>query len=268
MLFRMLTLLALLAFRGEMAVAQQRLPTPVGGSFADDFSFFNRGQWFLSNGWVGGDHSDCMLSAGNVVSRPGSVELVLKKEPNKLRQFTCGDLQSQRLYGYGTYEVRLRPAEGSGILTTFFIYSNSDGKTDEIDFMFLGRDLARAQLNYTAAGKRSQGITVDLASDATKANYYALEWLPDSIRWFAGGKLVHEVRRSPETPLPSRPGKLFVSVWNGRGANMAQWLGDFTDQGKPVSAVIDYVSYTKMGEPCQFQKSVACQSGANGRPAR
>ncbi len=266
----LLTLLLLIALHGNVATAQQRMPPQRGVSFVDRFATFDRAQWFLSNGWVGGDHSDCTLSGANVVHHPGSVELVLKRQLNKLRQFTCGDLQSQRLYGYGTYEVRLRSVAAPGVVTTFFTYVRTEpgGRQDEINFTFLGRSPGRAQVGYVADGQKFPGAEFDLSPDVRTATDYAFEWLPDSIRWFVAGKLAYEVRRTPGKPFPSKPGKIFVSIWNGRGENMAQWLGKFVDPGTPLAATIEHVSFTEMGQPCQFPSSVACYPGANGRRER
>jgi endo-1,3-1,4-beta-glycanase ExoK len=240
-----------------------------GRSFVDNFENLDLNRWFASNGWAGGDHTDCTLFRRNVAHRPGAVDLILRKDPNRLREFSCGDLQSHQTYGYGTYEVRMRAAEAPGLVSAFFTFTRaSDGSGhDEIDIEFLGKDRRLAQLGIFASGMSYPGFDARLDPDATTMNDYAFEWLPDSIRWFIGGKVVHELHRTPDKPFPFRPGKIFLSIWNGRGQNMEQWLGRFVDPGVPLVATVERVSFTEMGQPCQFPTSVACQPGANGRPA-
>ncbi|WP_152997447.1 family 16 glycosylhydrolase, partial [Methylobacterium sp. GXS13] len=50
---------------------------------------------------------------------------------------------------------------------------------------------------------------------------YALEWLPDRLRWSVNGRLLREVRARPDKPSPPPPGKPLRSLWSGPGRDLA-----------------------------------------------
>jgi endo-1,3-1,4-beta-glycanase ExoK len=231
-----------------------------GASFVDRFEHLDTARWRASDGWTNGDHQNCMWSAANVkVGR--LAELSLADQPNKLRSYTCAELQTLALYGYGAYEVRLRAAPGPGMNTAFFTYTGPPhGRPhDEIDFEFLGKAPRGVQANYFRAGKSHERfVAFDYDATAT-TNTYAFVWLPDSIRWFANGKLIHEVRRGADVELPAQAQHLYISLWNG-SAGLDAWLGHFSYPGTPLVATYEYVAFTRMGEACQFPESIVCRA--------
>jgi endo-1,3-1,4-beta-glycanase ExoK len=52
--------------------------------------------------------------------------------------------------------------------------------------------------------------------------------------------------------------KIFFSLWSG-GAGTEQWLGPFSDPGRPLTATFEYAAFTAAGTPCQFPESIVCQ---------
>lgn len=257
-----LTSLLMLSSANPLA-AQEATEPPKSPSFYETFDkHIDLGRWYISDGWAGSDMADCMLASRNVRIENGALEITLRKEKNNVRPYTCADVQSRQLLSYGTFEVRMRAAIAPGTVSTFFTYIN--GERDEIDFEILGRHAQKVQLNYFTNGQGGHEYLADLDFNVDTMNDYAFEWLPDSIRWFINGKLVHEVHRKTGEPFPTHPQKIYLSLWNGRGTNAEQWLGQFIYSG-PLTAAFDYVAYTKMGEPCQFPESIACRPGTNGR---
>jgi endo-1,3-1,4-beta-glycanase ExoK len=251
-----------------IASAQDAGRTGTGGSFFDDFTTLDRNRWFVSNGWSNGDYQNCTWSVDNVRAAKHSLELLLTDQPSGERLFTCGELQTNKFYGYGTYEVRMRAAAAPGLVTAFFTYTgppHGAGKPhDEVDFEFLGKDPKAVQLNYFAdgQGKHLRVITFDFDA-ATTVNDYAFEWMPDSLRWFVNGRLVHEVKRRPDEPFPTNPGKIYLSIWNGKGRDTEAWLGRFEYPGLPVAATYEYVAFTEVGKECQFPTSIVCTRGTS-----
>jgi endo-1,3-1,4-beta-glycanase ExoK len=232
-----------------------------GASFVDRFATFDEARWYVSNGWSNGPHQNCTWSAANV-QVANSLQLTLNDHPGADRPFTCGEIQTREFFGYGAYEVRLRATPGPGTVTAFFTYTgppHGDGRPhDEIDFEFLGKTQRGVFLNYFVSGRsHEQAVPFDFDATAT-TNDYAFVWLPDSIRWFANGRLVREVKRDSGQPLPSQAQKLYLSIWNGIGANQDAWLGRFTYPGHPLVANYEYVAFTRMGEACQFPTSIVC----------
>lgn len=225
----------------------------------------------MSDGWTNGDHQGCSWAAKNVVIGEAGVTLVLDDTKSKDRPFSCAEVQSKDVYGYGTYEVRMRAAAGPGTVTAFFTYNGPGlgmgAPHDEIDFEVLGRDPRQVQINYYAAGEGGHEHFAPLpGGDASAAFHdYAFEWLPDGIRWFINGKLVHEVARKDGAQFPTHPGRIMISLWNGTSPQTEGWLGRFAYPGKPLTAVYERLSFTAAGEPCQFAGSVVCARA--GSPA-
>jgi endo-1,3-1,4-beta-glycanase ExoK len=161
----------------------------------------------------------------------------------------------------------MRAAAAPGVVTAFFTFVgpplNKDWPHHEIDFEFLGKDREGVQLNYFVNGRGKHEKIIALGFDASATmNDYALEWMPESLRWFANGRLIQEIKSSEDTPLPSRPGKIMLSVWSGAGADTEGWLGRFAYPGQPLTVGVEYVAFTEAGKPCQFPTSIVCSRGA------
>ena len=262
MLFRVVTLLVLVSWGITTRVNAQDAHKS-SPSFVDRFERLDEGRWLVSDGWSNGPYQNCTWLRANVkIGR--FAELSLDDRANSLRRFACAEMQTTTFYGYGAYEVRLRAVAGPGIVTAFFTYTgppHAAGRPhDEIDFEFLGKTRRGVDLNYFLAGQ-THGRAVALDFDATAAmNNYAFVWLPNSIRWFANGKLIREVRKSDGVEIPSQAQKLYISLWTGTGADQEAWLGTFRYGGTPLVATYEYVAFTRMHDVCRFPESIVCSN--------
>jgi endo-1,3-1,4-beta-glycanase ExoK len=250
--------------------ADDKGQTGGGASFYDTFATLDRKRWSVSDGWSNGDYQNCIWSAGSVAARGNSLDLVLGEISGVARPYKCAEIKTNEFYGYGTYEVRMRTVAAPGVVSAFFTYSGPPAKPhDEIDFEFLGKNPGSVQLNYFAHAVGKHERAISLGFDATQAmNDYAFEWMPDSLRWFVNGKLVHEAKRKSTEPFPASPGQIVMMIWNGRGQGMEQWLGRFEYPGQPLIAQYEYVAFTEAGKPCQFPKSIVCRQGADSQTAK
>ena len=236
-----------------------------GGSFVETFTSLGDRRWYVSDGWVNGDHQRCTWSRQRVqIPATGALTLTLSDSPYKDRAFSCAEIQTKERYGYGTYEVRMRAGAASGLVSAFFTYNGAedgDRRTnDEIDFEFLGKDTTGVQLNYFTGGTGQHETIEALGFDAsTTMADYALEWLPDRLRWSVNGRLLREVRAAPDRPIPSHPGKIMLSIWMGQGADFVSWLGPASYPGRPITATFERVAFTKLGDPCGFKGSIVCR---------
>ena len=270
-----LGVLLFLVVSGAPAFAGEPTSDRIGASFVERFARLDRNRWSISNGWSNGPHQNCTFSPNNVRLVDTGIELMLSDDKGRDRPFSCAEVQSSELYGYGTYEVRMRSAVAPGLVTAFFTYTGPGQKPgrphDEVDFEFLGKNPKSVQLNFFASGKGEHGHDVDLAFDASATvNDYAFEWLPDVMRWYVNGSLVHQIERAGMEHYPTNPGKIIISIWNGTGENMKNWLAEFKYPGKPLIAAYEYISFTQAGAPCQFPKSIVCKkaaSSSSGDPA-
>lgn len=228
-----------------------------GKSFVETFDTLSGSRWFVSDGWDNGKHQNCTWSKEQVKVADGNLTLSFEKKPLKDRDYSCGEVQTKQRFSYGTYEARMKSGTGSGLNAAFFTYIGPVHKQphDEIDFEVLTKDPSKVQVNAYVGGKSNDEKLVDVPGGADQGfNDYAFVWEKERLRWYVNGQLVHEVTEPSQ--LPSHPQKIFFSLWGTD--TLREWMGAFSDPGKPVTMAVDRVAYTALGEPCQFEESVAC----------
>ena len=229
-------------------------------SFLDEFDTLDESRWFVSDGWNNGDHQGCMWTADSVTPVDGFLRLSLAPRPAGDRGFSCGEIQTREFFRYGVYEVRMRAVSSPGTVSAFFTYTGPvhENPWDEVDIEVLGKDTTQAQLNIYVDGEGGHEKLIDLGFDSAEdMNDYAFVWEEDALRWYVNGELVREMT-SDEQTLPSVASKIYLSVWNGQGADMEAWLGPFEPPGGPMNLDVARVAYTAPGDACQFPESIVC----------
>lgn len=231
-----------------------------GTSFVDEFETLNAARWYVSDGWTNGDHQNCAWSRQEVTVRDGRLLVGFSPAPALDRLYRCGEVQTKASFGYGTYEARLRTPNGSGLNANIFTYIGpAQGKPhDEIDFEFLLRDTRRVQLNVFKNGKGGNEHLAPLPAPSNDSFMnYAFVWEPNRIRWFIEGREVHRIE-NPDL-LPTNNAKIYLSLWGTD--TLTDWLGQFIAPAGPIAMEVERVAFTRLGEPCQFLGSVACDIG-------
>jgi endo-1,3-1,4-beta-glycanase ExoK len=245
------------------AAASDPARTTGGSSFFEDFSSLNRNRWLISNGWSGGPDQGCVWSANNAKLTGRTLTLILNNRRGGGKDFSCGEVQSQESYGYGTYEVRMRPAAGSGIVSGFLSYTGpAQGAAQErwISMQFPGREPKKLLLNFSAGSNPTLRHNVNLGFDPSEAmNDYAFQWTPQSVRWFVNGELVHTMNTGSASRDAARPAKVIVSMHNNVGEAQSAWLGRFEYEGQPLQTSYEHIAFTELGAPCRFPTSVVCK---------
>ncbi|MCF3638940.1 glycoside hydrolase family 16 protein [Rhizobium sp. TRM95111] len=238
---------------GGPALAQEG---PKGTSFVENFDHLNTRFWYVSDGWNNGGHQNCTWSKDQVGIREGVLQLTFEERTAGDRKFACGEVQTRKRYGYGTYEARMKAATGSGLNSAFFSYIGPTDKKphDEIDFEVLGKNSAKVQVNQYVGGKGGNEKLVDVPGGADGGfNDYAFVWQKDRLRYYLNGKLVQEV--SDPDKLPGNAQKIFFSLWGTD--KLSDWMGAFAYEG-PTTLEVDRVAFTAEGDACPFADSVAC----------
>lgn len=183
----------------------------------------------------------------NVKLNASGATLWLKKS-KKSDLYTQGEMQTRSLYGYGRYEVVMRPAEGSGTVSSFFTYSGPHMGVphDEIDIEFLGADTTKIHFNYFHRGKHGDATIYDLPFDAAEANHlYSFEWTPDHITWFVDG-VPRQITETKDPLIPTYPGKIMFSLWTGID-RVRDWHGT-PNFGESTFADYACISFTPLGD--------------------
>ena len=207
----------------------------------------------------------------NIVQEHDRLILQVKAGENGNRP-TMAELQTRNRYGYGRYEVIMRPSAESGVVSTFFTYVGpyTGDPHDEIDIEFIGKRSTEIEYNYFKNGRKGAHSREPLEFDISdKMNLYAFEWHPDEIIWFVNGE---EHYRSPREPsrTPSEPGNIFISAWTGID-RMHAWTGPprFGDSAQAEYACVSFTPFEGDSYSCadlwaedpQFQTENSGQFG-------
>ncbi|WP_046214182.1 beta-glucanase [Paenibacillus wulumuqiensis] len=207
--------------------------------FWEPLTYFNPSTWQKADGYSNGNMFNCTWRANNAsFTSDGKLKLGLtSSSPNK---FDCGEYRTTNTYGYGKYEVRMKPAKNVGIVSSFFTYTGPANGTqwDEIDIEFLGKDTTKVQFNYYTNGVGGHEKVINLGFDAAAGFHtYAFDWQPGSIKWYVDGVLKH----TATTNIPTTPGQIMMNLWNGTGVD--DWTGTYNG-ANPLYAEYDWVRYT------------------------
>ncbi len=155
--------------------------------------------------------------AENVQIKKDRTELVLDRRDTDIHPNSGAEIQRNGDFSFGRYEVVMRPAKGSGVVSSFFTHTFDlfGDPHDEIDFEFLGNNTRMVSVNSFTNGKAFGPKQIKLPFDAAQHKHlYAFEWLPDRIDWYVDDQRVHTIT-SEDYPIPQAPGRLMMSIWTG-----------------------------------------------------
>ena len=206
-----------------------------GQHFGMDFDYHDSGKYEMSS-WSNGGMFNCTWSPNNVAFENGKMKLTIG---GYWGNFTGGEYRTRDYYGYGLYQVNMKPIKNSGVVSSFFTYTGeSDGtKWDEIDIEFLGYDTTKVQFNYYTNGQGNHEYLYDLGFDASQSYHtYGFNWYNGGITWYVDGKAVYTATNN----IPDTPGKIMMNVWPGTGVD--NWLRPY-DGRTNISAYYDWASY-------------------------
>lgn len=200
---------------------------------------------FESDGWTNGNPFNVQWTANNVAYENGVAKLTISDNPDgseeTFTEYYGGEMRTYQYFGYGDYEVRMKPAKKAGTASTFFTCTGdydtnpNTGKPnpwDEIDIEFLGQDTTKVQFNYYVNGKGGHEYMYDLGFDASEDFHtYGFRWTEDYITWFVDGKPVYRVDATESNPMPSTAGRMLMNYWCGASA-AENWMGKYSDPGE------------------------------------
>ena len=161
---------------------------------------------------------------------------------------------------FGKYEVTMKAAPGTGIVSSLVLQSDD---LDEIDWEFLGADNDQVQMNYFGKGETT---TYDRMIEASVSNTqgqwhtYGVEWTSEQIVWSIDGKAVRTL--TPATAdagqYPQTPCQLKIGSWSGGDPSNAQgtitWAGGVTDYSQgPFTMYVSSVAVTDYSTGTQYK---------------
>lgn len=198
----------------------------LGYDAADDLFEF-------SDGWSNGSMFNCTWRKANGSFDESGMKLTIDSDTASYDiPYSAAEFRTKDFYGYGMYEVTMKPIKNDGVVSSFFTYTgpSDDNPWDEIDIEFLGKDTTVVQFNYFTNGVGEHEYVHELGFDASEDFHtYGFDWQEDSITWYVDGEAVYTANKD----IPTTPGKIMMNVWPGKGVD--SWLNAF-DGTVPLSA--------------------------------
>ncbi|OJK03119.1 hypothetical protein ASPACDRAFT_58069 [Aspergillus aculeatus ATCC 16872] len=155
---------------------------------------------------------------------------------------TVGSLFANNHYvWYGKISGKVKSSRGKGVVTAFILLSDVK---DEIDFEFVGSDLANVQTNYYWQGVldyNNGGKSAVNGSDTFDDwHEYEIDWTEDAITWSVDGQVTRTLTKestynatSKTYKYPQTPSRMQLSLWPAGQASNAEgtieWAGGEID---------------------------------------
>ena len=210
-----------------------------GNEFGVGFAGEEHATMHKADGWSNGGMFNCTWRAANIWF-DGYLNLKIDRDTNG--GYSGAEYRTNDAFGYGMYDVSMKPIKNTGVVTSFFTYTGpSDGTVwDEIDIEFLGKDTAKVQFNYYTNGQGGHEYLHNLGFDASQSfHQYGFLWQPGKITWYVDGKAVHTATNN----IPTTPGKIMLNVWPGTGVD--EWLGPYNG-ATPLVGQYDWINWKKV----------------------
>lgn len=165
------------------------------------------------------------------------------------KSYKGAEIYSNQSYLYGRYEMRMRVAKASGVLSTFFTYKNGSevGNTfwEEIDTEIFGKNNATQWQSNVILGSSRPTIHTEQLHTASQPladayHTYILEWTPDYVAWFVDGEEVRRITGTSTVTSLTNAQSLRFNIWSSESV---EWVGAWDDSVLPVYQFINYIDY-------------------------
>jgi GR25 family glycosyltransferase involved in LPS biosynthesis len=182
------------------------------------------------------------------ITKKEDIKLTIVKERIYNKEYSSASIATRESYQYGRFEVTMKPAKGSGIISAIFLHRNDPWQ--EIDFEFLGDDTTKLLSNvyYNPGvdgvknnfGNRGTPIVIELGFDAAfEYHKYSIEWEPHEIRWYVDTILIHLRKTWEPTPIPDLPMQFYINTWISKSEEL---VGKFEDNILPKDTFLNEIN--------------------------
>ncbi|PLB35824.1 concanavalin A-like lectin/glucanase domain-containing protein [Aspergillus candidus] len=169
-------------------------------------------------------------AAGSVTSTPMGAAFVINEQGD------APTIETDFYIFFGSVEVKLRAANGTGIISTTVLESDD---LDEIDWEQVSTFDNQIQTNYFGKGNTTsydRATTVAVSAPEETFHTYTVNWTPTQIEWILDGTVVRTLgyhdalggQNYPQTPMRIR-----IGIWAGGDPSNApgtiSWAGGETD---------------------------------------
>jgi len=147
-------------------------------------------------------------------------------------------ISSNKYIFFGQVDVTVRAARGRGIVTSFVLQSDD---LDEIDWEWLGGDLAQVQTNFFSKGcteTYDRGGFSPVADPINQFHTYTIKWTPTQLDWIIDGTVVRTLMNTgiegcagyPQSPMQIKLGT-WVAGRKDAPQGTIEWAGGLADFG-------------------------------------
>ena len=159
------------------------------------------------------------------------------------KPYKGAELRTNQVFQYGRFEVRMKSAPGTGLLSSFFTYHdtpNVPAQWNEIDIEILGRYANQIQFNIITQGQVNHVVAEPISFNPHQAfHVYAIEWTPDYVSWNIDGfEIYREIGNHVQQLIYVQ--KNMMNIWPPDNSG---WVGPFDPNILPVYAFYDWVKY-------------------------
>ncbi len=177
---------------------------------------------------------------------------VLSSTAVSAKPWKGAELITREEYKYGAFEARIRGAEGSGMITAFFLWKNNSEHSNvpwqEQDFELFGKNGRYQTQAMTPGDPRTENVTMHSLATPIWENYftYRMEWTPEYLAWYVDGHLVR-IETDPVVyeqmldPDITDPAQLRMSLWAGD----YPWSGELDRSKVPAATFVDHIAIYK-----------------------
>jgi len=167
--------------------------------------------------------------------------------PALAKQYKSAEIFTTDSTLYGKYVFRMKAAEGSGVISNFFLWKDgselSDVFWEEVDIEVFGKNGATSwQSNLiTGLGNRQTSEEVHNANYSFADGYhtFAIEWTPNQVRFLVDDVLIRETKGAQASDLVS-PAQARFNFWP---PNVTEWVGPLDTSILPAHMFVNWMEY-------------------------
>ncbi|KAI2733331.1 CAZyme family GH16 [Penicillium roqueforti] len=159
-------------------------------------------------------------------------------------------IESEFYIFFGHVDVKMRTANGTGIVSTWILESDD---LDEIDWEQISTWDTEAETDYFGKGNTTsydRGTTVTVSTPEETFHTYSVDWTAERIEWLLDGVVVRTLEYADAvdgTNYPQTPMRIRIGIWAGgdpdNSEGTIEWAGGETDYTEgPFSFYVESVN--------------------------
>ncbi len=158
------------------------------------------------------------------------------------KPYRGAEYRTKDKFRYGRFEVRMKSAQVSGMLASFFTFHDSttfsSDNWNELDIEIMGRHDDQVQFNAITPGESHHLHEQLVEFNPHEAfHIYAIEWTPHYVAWWVDSVEIYR-QTGDHVQTLFRGQKLMMNIWQ---PVYEDWAGAFSESSLPVYAYYDWV---------------------------